>query len=106
MLASTDVSIRARQARENMTREKLRELQQENWSLNKAYQAVGQQLDGIKQQMEEQQLKLKRLEAENGKRKEAAKTTHNEGGRHTASGLIFLISYNPLLGQQVFVLLI
>uniref|UniRef100_A0A803YSN8 Centrosomal protein 89 n=1 Tax=Meleagris gallopavo TaxID=9103 RepID=A0A803YSN8_MELGA len=73
------VSIRARQARENMTREKLRELQQENWSLNKAYQAVGQQLDGIKQQMEEQQLKLKRLEAENGKLKEAAKTTHNEG---------------------------
>uniref|UniRef100_G1N233 Uncharacterized protein n=2 Tax=Meleagris gallopavo TaxID=9103 RepID=G1N233_MELGA len=76
---SPDVSIRARQARENMTREKLRELQQENWSLNKAYQAVGQQLDGIKQQMEEQQLKLKRLEAENGKLKEAAKTTHNEG---------------------------
>uniref|UniRef100_A0A8C9EK86 Centrosomal protein 89 n=1 Tax=Pavo cristatus TaxID=9049 RepID=A0A8C9EK86_PAVCR len=76
---SPDVSIRARQARENMTREKLRELQQENWSLNKAYQAVGQQLEGIKQQMEEQQLKLKRLEEENRKLKEAAKKTHNEG---------------------------
>uniref|UniRef100_A0A8C9EKA6 Centrosomal protein 89 n=1 Tax=Pavo cristatus TaxID=9049 RepID=A0A8C9EKA6_PAVCR len=74
-----NVSIRARQARENMTREKLRELQQENWSLNKAYQAVGQQLEGIKQQMEEQQLKLKRLEEENRKLKEAAKKTHNEG---------------------------
>ncbi|XP_040563002.1 centrosomal protein of 89 kDa isoform X1 [Gallus gallus] len=75
---SPDVSIRARQSRENMTREKLRELQQENWSLNKAYQAVGQQLKGIKQQMEEQQLKLKRLEEENRKLKEAAKTC-NEG---------------------------
>ncbi|XP_015729422.1 centrosomal protein of 89 kDa isoform X1 [Coturnix japonica] len=74
---SPDVSIRARQARENMTREKLRELQQENWSLNKAYQAAGQQLEGIKQQMEEQQLKLKRLEEENRKLKEAAKR-HNE----------------------------
>ncbi|XP_052543072.1 centrosomal protein of 89 kDa [Tympanuchus pallidicinctus] len=76
---SPDVSIRARQARENKTREKLRELQQENWSLNKAYQAVGQQLEGIKQQMEEQQLKVKRLEEENRKLKEAAKTTHDEG---------------------------
>lgn len=83
-MASTDVSIRARQSRENMTREKLRELQQENWSLNKAYQAVGQQLKGIKQQMEEQQLKLKRLEEENRKLKEAAKTC-NEGRRHIAS---------------------
>ncbi|XP_021264090.1 centrosomal protein of 89 kDa isoform X5 [Numida meleagris] len=75
---SPDVSIRARQARENMTKEKLRELQQENWSLNKAYQAVGQQLEGIKQQMEEQQLKLKRLEEENRKLK-AAKMIQNEG---------------------------
>lgn len=86
-MASTDVSIRARQARENKTREKLRELQQENWSLNKAYQAVSQQLEGIKQQMEEQQLKVKRLEEENRKLKEAAKTTHDEGGRHTTSDL-------------------
>ncbi|XP_042733165.1 centrosomal protein of 89 kDa isoform X2 [Lagopus leucura] len=76
---SPDVSIRARQARESKTREKLRELQQENWSLNKAYQAVGQQLEGIKQQMEEQQLKVKRLEEENRKLKEAAKMTHDEG---------------------------
>ncbi|OXB67769.1 hypothetical protein ASZ78_010371, partial [Callipepla squamata] len=76
---SPDVSIRARQARENMTKEKLRELQQENWSLNKAYQAVGQELEGIKQQMEKQQLKLKRLEEQNRKLKEAAKMTHNEG---------------------------
>ncbi|XP_064884468.1 centrosomal protein of 89 kDa isoform X10 [Columba livia] len=75
---SPDVSIRARQARENMTKEKLRELNQANWSLNKAYQTVVQQYEGIKQQMEEQQLKLKRLEQENRRLKEAAEKSHKE----------------------------
>ncbi|NWH82720.1 CEP89 protein, partial [Piaya cayana] len=69
---SPDVSGRARQARENLTKEKFRELKQENWSLSKAYQAKVQQFEGIKQQMEEQQSKLKRLEQENRKLKEAA----------------------------------
>ena len=78
----TDVSIRARQARENMTKEKFRELKQENWSLNKAYQAMVQQFEGTKQQMEEQQLKLKRLEQENRRLKEAAEKSHREGGRN------------------------
>ncbi|NXL00866.1 CEP89 protein, partial [Mesembrinibis cayennensis] len=73
-----DVSTWARQARENMTKEKFRELKQENWSLNKAYQAMVQQLEGTKQQMEEQQLKLKRLEQENGRLKEAAEKSHRE----------------------------
>ncbi|KFQ67435.1 Centrosomal protein of 89 kDa, partial [Phaethon lepturus] len=73
-----DVSIRARQARENLTKEKIRELKQENWSLNKAYQAMVQQFEGTKQQMEEQQLKLKRLEQENRKLKEAAEKSHRE----------------------------
>ncbi|KFP59045.1 Centrosomal protein of 89 kDa, partial [Cathartes aura] len=75
---SPDVSIRARQARENMTKEKFRELKQENWSLNKAYQAMVQQFEGTKQQMEEQQLKLKRLEQENRRLKEAAEKSHRE----------------------------
>ncbi|KFP15292.1 Centrosomal protein of 89 kDa, partial [Egretta garzetta] len=75
---SPDVSIRARQARENMTREKFRELKQENWSLNKAYQAMVQQFEGTKQQMEEQQLKLKRLEQENRSLKEATEKSHKE----------------------------
>ncbi|NWX03452.1 CEP89 protein, partial [Caloenas nicobarica] len=75
---SPDVSIRARQARENMTKEKLRELNQANWSLNKAYQAMVQQFEGTKQQMEEQQLKLKRLEQENRRLKEAAEKSHKE----------------------------
>ncbi|KAK4814040.1 hypothetical protein QYF61_005456 [Mycteria americana] len=75
---SPDVSIRARQARENVTKEKFRELKQENWALNKAYQAMVQQFEGTKQQVEEQQLKLKRLEQENRKLQEAAEKLHRE----------------------------
>ncbi|XP_064527346.1 centrosomal protein of 89 kDa isoform X1 [Pseudopipra pipra] len=75
---SPDVSVRTRQARENMTKEKFRELKQENWSLSKAYQAVVQQLEGTKQQVEEQQLKLKKLEQENRRLKEAAEDSHRE----------------------------
>lgn len=75
---SPDVSVRARQARENITKEKLRELKQENWSLNKAYQAVVQQFEGTKQHIEEQQLKLKKLEKENRRLKEAAENSHRE----------------------------
>ncbi|KFP44053.1 Centrosomal protein of 89 kDa, partial [Chlamydotis macqueenii] len=75
---SPDVSVRARQAQENMTKVKFRELEQENWSLKKAYQAMVQQFEGTKQQMEEQQLKLKRLEQENRRLKEAAEKSHRE----------------------------
>lgn len=78
----TDVSIWARQARENMTKEKFRQLKQENWSLNKAYQAMVQQFEGTKQQMEEQQLKLKSLEQENRRLKEAAEKSQREGERN------------------------
>ncbi|XP_068017795.1 centrosomal protein of 89 kDa isoform X2 [Melanerpes formicivorus] len=75
---SPDLSARARQARENLTREKLRELKQENWCLTKAYQAMVQQFEGTKQQMEEQQLKLKRLEKENRRLKEDAEKSRRE----------------------------
>ncbi|KFQ42228.1 Centrosomal protein of 89 kDa, partial [Nestor notabilis] len=75
---SPDVSIRARQAQENISKEKFRELKQENWSLNKAYQAMVQQFQGTKQQMEELQLKLKRLKQENTRLKEAAEKSHRE----------------------------
>ncbi|NXT01069.1 CEP89 protein, partial [Jacana jacana] len=75
---SPDVSLRARQARENKTKEKFRELKQENWSVTKAYQAMVQQFERTKQQMEEQQLKLKRLEQENRTLKEAAEKSQRE----------------------------
>ncbi|KFQ07226.1 Centrosomal protein of 89 kDa, partial [Haliaeetus albicilla] len=84
---SPDMSIRARQVWENMTKEKFRELKQENWSLNKAYQAMVQRFEGTKQQMEEQQLKLKRLEQENRRLKEAAEKAHRE---EEATELLFL----------------
>ncbi|RLV97389.1 hypothetical protein DV515_00011822 [Chloebia gouldiae] len=72
---SPDVSVRARQVWENRSKEKFRELQQENWTLNKAYQAVVQQYEGTKQLIEEQQLKLKRLEEENKRLKETAENS-------------------------------
>ncbi|XP_068058617.1 centrosomal protein of 89 kDa isoform X1 [Anomalospiza imberbis] len=73
---SPDVSVRARQVWENISKEKFRELQQENWSLNKAYQAVVQQYEGTKQHLEEQQLKLKTLEEENKRLREATENSH------------------------------
>ncbi|NXM70693.1 CEP89 protein, partial [Serilophus lunatus] len=73
-----DVSVWERQAWDIMTEEKFRELKQENWSLNKAYQAVIQQFEGTKQQMEQQHLKLKKLEQENRTLKEAAENSHRE----------------------------
>ncbi|KAM6409034.1 centrosomal protein of 89 kDa [Rhynochetos jubatus] len=75
---SPDVSVRARQARESTAKEKLRELNQENWSLNKAFRAVVQQLEGTNQQMQEQQVMLNRLEQENRRLKEAAEKSHGE----------------------------
>ncbi|KAL9839204.1 centrosomal protein of 89 kDa isoform 2-T2 [Geothlypis trichas] len=76
---SPDVSVRARQGWENRSKEKFRELKQENWSLNKAYQAVVQQFEGTKQLIKEQELKLKKLEEENKRLKEAAENLHKEG---------------------------
>ncbi|XP_033373132.1 centrosomal protein of 89 kDa isoform X5 [Parus major] len=76
---SPDVSARARQVWENISKEKFRELKQENWSLNKAYQTMVQQFEGTKQHIEEQQLKLKQLEKENRRLKEAAENSHREG---------------------------
>lgn len=81
-VAFTDVSVRARQVWENISKEKFRELKQENWSLNKAYQAVVQQFEGTKQQLEEQQLRLKKLEKENRRLKEAAEDSRREGRRN------------------------
>ncbi|XP_058669539.1 centrosomal protein of 89 kDa isoform X2 [Ammospiza nelsoni] len=76
---SPDVSARARQVWENISKEKFRELKQENWSLKKAYQAVVQQFEGTKQLIKEQELKLKMLEEENRRLKEAAENSHREG---------------------------
>ncbi|XP_066050962.1 centrosomal protein of 89 kDa isoform X2 [Chamaea fasciata] len=73
---SPDVSVRTRQVWENISKEKFRELKQENWTLNKAYQAVVQQFEGTKRHIEEQQLKLKKLEEENRRLQEAVENSH------------------------------
>uniref|UniRef100_A0A8C5J757 Centrosomal protein 89 n=1 Tax=Junco hyemalis TaxID=40217 RepID=A0A8C5J757_JUNHY len=74
-----DVSARARQVWENISKEKFRELKQENWTLKKGYQAVVQQFEGTKQLIKEQELKLMLLEEENRRLKEAAENSHREG---------------------------
>nr|XP_013796565.1 PREDICTED: centrosomal protein of 89 kDa isoform X1 [Apteryx mantelli mantelli] len=75
---SPDISIRSKQAWEAMTKEKFRELKQENWSLKNAYQAIAEKFEETKQQMEELKLKLKRLEKENRRLKEASERSHRE----------------------------
>uniref|UniRef100_A0A8C7EFP5 Centrosomal protein 89 n=1 Tax=Nothoprocta perdicaria TaxID=30464 RepID=A0A8C7EFP5_NOTPE len=61
-----------------MTKEKFRELKQENWTLNSACQALAQRVEETKQQMEELLLKLKSLEKENRKLKEASEMQREE----------------------------
>ncbi|XP_025898158.1 centrosomal protein of 89 kDa [Nothoprocta perdicaria] len=75
---SPDISIRSRKAWGTMTKEKFRELKQENWTLNSACQALAQRVEETKQQMEELLLKLKSLEKENRKLKEASEMQREE----------------------------
>uniref|UniRef100_A0A8C7EFP1 Centrosomal protein 89 n=1 Tax=Nothoprocta perdicaria TaxID=30464 RepID=A0A8C7EFP1_NOTPE len=72
------ISIRSRKAWGTMTKEKFRELKQENWTLNSACQALAQRVEETKQQMEELLLKLKSLEKENRKLKEASEMQREE----------------------------
>ncbi|KAG6940622.1 centrosomal protein 89, partial [Chelydra serpentina] len=74
---SPDVSVRARQGRMDTTKEKFQELKQENWCLINANQTMALQLEELKQQIKELQLKLKTLEKENKLRK-AAESSHKE----------------------------
>lgn len=74
-----DVSARARQVWMGKTKEKFQELKQENWSLNNANQTMLWQVEELKQQMKELQVKLRSLEKENGKLKEAAEKPQREG---------------------------
>ncbi|XP_019391384.1 PREDICTED: centrosomal protein of 89 kDa isoform X5 [Crocodylus porosus] len=75
---SPDVAARARQVWMGKTKEKFQELKQENWSLNNANQTMLWQVEELEQQMKELQVKLRRLEKENGKLKEAAEKPQRE----------------------------
>ncbi|XP_032697710.1 centrosomal protein of 89 kDa isoform X1 [Lontra canadensis] len=75
---SPDVTGRTRQRCMEITKEKFKELKEENVLLSGANQTLTLELNLIKQAMKELQLKLRRTEKENRKLKEAEKTSPQE----------------------------
>ncbi|XP_037675978.1 centrosomal protein of 89 kDa isoform X2 [Choloepus didactylus] len=75
---SPDITGRTRQRCLEITKEKFKELKEENLQLNNTNQTLTLELNVIKQTMRGLQLKLKRMEKENGKLKEAEKTSSQE----------------------------
>nr|XP_040135789.1 centrosomal protein of 89 kDa [Ictidomys tridecemlineatus] len=76
---SPDVTDRARQRCIEITKEKFQELKEENLHLNNTNQSLTVELCAIKQAMKELQLKLKRMEKDNERQKEAEKASSQEG---------------------------
>uniref|UniRef100_A0A8C9PCR5 Centrosomal protein 89 n=1 Tax=Spermophilus dauricus TaxID=99837 RepID=A0A8C9PCR5_SPEDA len=76
---SPDVTGRARQRCVEITKEKFEELKEENLHLNNTNQSLTVELCAIKQAMKELQLKLKRMEKDNERQKEAEKASSQEG---------------------------
>ncbi|XP_015352414.1 centrosomal protein of 89 kDa isoform X3 [Marmota marmota marmota] len=85
---SPDVTGRARQRCVEITKEKFEELKEENLHLNNKNQSLTVELCAIKQAMKELQLKLKRMEKDNERQKEAEKASSQEGV--TAPELLYL----------------
>ncbi|KAI6051451.1 CEP89 [Marmota monax] len=84
---SPDVTGRARQRCVEITKEKFEELKEENLHLNNKNQSLTVELCAIKQAMKEFQLKLKRMEKDNERQKEAEKASSQEV---TAPELLYL----------------
>uniref|UniRef100_A0A8C5Z0X8 Centrosomal protein 89 n=1 Tax=Marmota marmota marmota TaxID=9994 RepID=A0A8C5Z0X8_MARMA len=84
----SDVTGRARQRCVEITKEKFEELKEENLHLNNKNQSLTVELCAIKQAMKELQLKLKRMEKDNERQKEAEKASSQEGV--TAPELLYL----------------
>uniref|UniRef100_A0A8C2VNA3 Centrosomal protein 89 n=1 Tax=Chinchilla lanigera TaxID=34839 RepID=A0A8C2VNA3_CHILA len=76
---SPDVTGRKRQRCIEITKEKFEELKEENLHLGSANQALVLELNVVKQEMKKLQLKLKRMGQDDGKLKEAEKTSSQEG---------------------------
>uniref|UniRef100_A0A8C5Z0X7 Centrosomal protein 89 n=1 Tax=Marmota marmota marmota TaxID=9994 RepID=A0A8C5Z0X7_MARMA len=83
----SDVTGRARQRCVEITKEKFEELKEENLHLNNKNQSLTVELCAIKQAMKELQLKLKRMEKDNERQKEAEKASSQEV---TAPELLYL----------------
>ncbi|XP_054934952.1 centrosomal protein of 89 kDa isoform X2 [Physeter macrocephalus] len=75
---SPDVNGRTHRRCIEITKEKFEELKEENLHLNNANQTLTLELNIIKKTMKELQLKLKRMEKENGKLKEVEKASSQE----------------------------
>ncbi|XP_030676106.1 centrosomal protein of 89 kDa isoform X1 [Nomascus leucogenys] len=75
---SPDVTGRARQRYTEITREKFEALKEENMRLNNMNQSLTLELNTMKQAMKELQLKLKGMEKEKRKLKEAEKASSQE----------------------------
>ncbi|XP_055093080.1 centrosomal protein of 89 kDa isoform X2 [Symphalangus syndactylus] len=75
---SPDVTGRARQRYTEITREKFEALKEENMRLNNTNQSLTLELNTMKQAMKELQLKLKGMEKEKRKLKEAEKASSQE----------------------------
>nr|XP_045368902.1 centrosomal protein of 89 kDa isoform X2 [Camelus bactrianus] len=76
---SPDITGRTRQRCMEITKEKFEELKEETLHLNNANQTLTLELHILKRTMKELQLKLKRMEKENGKLKEIEKASSQEG---------------------------
>ncbi|XP_011802723.1 PREDICTED: centrosomal protein of 89 kDa [Colobus angolensis palliatus] len=75
---SPDITGRARQRYTEITREKFEALKEENMHLNNTNQSLTLKLNTVKQAMKELQLKLKEIEKEKRKLKEAEKASSQE----------------------------
>nr|XP_010594412.1 centrosomal protein of 89 kDa isoform X1 [Loxodonta africana] len=75
---SPDITGRTRQRCLEITKEKFEELKEENLRLNNTNQTLTLELNVMKQAMKELQLKLKKVEKENGRLKEAEKAPSQE----------------------------
>ncbi|TKC45275.1 hypothetical protein EI555_008772, partial [Monodon monoceros] len=75
---SPDVNGRTHRRHTEITKEKFEELKEDNLHLNNANQTLTLELNIIKKTMKELQLKLKRMEKENGKLKEVEKASFQE----------------------------
>ncbi|XP_055224875.1 centrosomal protein of 89 kDa isoform X3 [Gorilla gorilla gorilla] len=75
---SPDITGRARQRYTEITREKFEALKEENMDLNNMNQSLTLELNTMKQTMKELQLKLKGMEKEKRKLKEAEKVSSQE----------------------------
>nr|XP_019796556.2 centrosomal protein of 89 kDa isoform X2 [Tursiops truncatus] len=75
---SPDVNGRTHRRHIEITKEKFEELKEDNLHLNNANQTLTLELNIIKKTMKELQLKLKRMEKENGRLKEVEKASSQE----------------------------